>query len=113
MTTSRTVSPRRGTFQVGEDSVWSRKGPRVPEISRFYGIRITMYRGDHGPAHFHVKYGDHRAKVNLGDGRVTGQLPPRALRFVREWHRLHVDELVANWDLASRCQPLLPIQPLE
>jgi hypothetical protein len=93
--------------------VWSRKGPRVPEISRFYGIRITMYRGDHGPPHFHAQYGEHRVTVNIANGCVTGWLPPRASRFVRDWHRLHAEELRANWNLASRRLPLRSIPPLE
>ena len=28
----------------------------MPEISLFYGIRITMYYDDHNPPHFHVEY---------------------------------------------------------
>jgi hypothetical protein len=27
----------------------------MPEISRFFGIIITMYFDDHPPAHFHVR----------------------------------------------------------
>jgi len=30
----------------------------MPEISRFYGIVIRMYFGDHNPPHFHAAYGD-------------------------------------------------------
>ena len=29
----------------------------MPEISRFYGIVISMYYDDHNPPHFHVRYG--------------------------------------------------------
>ncbi|MBR1656884.1 MAG: DUF4160 domain-containing protein [Synergistaceae bacterium] len=28
----------------------------MPEISRFYGIRIYMYYDEHNPPHFHAKY---------------------------------------------------------
>ena len=28
----------------------------MPEISLFYGIRITMYYNDHMPPHFHAEY---------------------------------------------------------
>ncbi|HBF76754.1 MAG TPA: DUF4160 domain-containing protein, partial [Clostridiaceae bacterium] len=28
----------------------------MPEISSFYGIKITMYYNDHLPPHFHAKY---------------------------------------------------------
>lgn len=28
----------------------------MPEISLFFGIRITMYYDDHNPPHFHADY---------------------------------------------------------
>jgi hypothetical protein len=28
----------------------------MPELSRFYGIVIQMYFGDHSPPHFHALY---------------------------------------------------------
>ncbi|MEH2944044.1 DUF4160 domain-containing protein [Lachnospiraceae bacterium KK002] len=27
----------------------------MPEISLFYGIRVTMYYDDHNPPHFHAE----------------------------------------------------------
>jgi len=33
----------------------------MPEISRFFGIIITIYWKDHGIPHFHAKYQEHRA----------------------------------------------------
>ena len=36
--------------QIGEET-------NVPEISKFLGIVIAMYFKDHGPPHFHAKYG--------------------------------------------------------
>lgn len=29
----------------------------MPEISLFYGIRVTMYYDDHNPPHFHAEFG--------------------------------------------------------
>ena len=29
----------------------------MPELSRFHGIRITMYADDHNPPHFHAEAG--------------------------------------------------------
>ena len=28
----------------------------MPEISLFYGIRVTMYYDNHNPPHFHAEY---------------------------------------------------------
>lgn len=37
----------------------------MPEISRFLGIVIFMYFDEHNPPHFHVKYNEHAAVVNI------------------------------------------------
>lgn len=86
----------------------------VPEISRFYGIVIRMYlRGEHPPPHFHVQYGEYRASVSIDDFElIDGELPPRAVKLVREWGTLHEQELRDNWDRARAHQALLPIDPL-
>jgi len=39
----------------------------MPEISRFYGIVIRLFYGDHKPPHFHVTYGSLSAKFNIED----------------------------------------------
>ena len=40
----------------------------MPEISRFYGIIIYMYFGDHLPAHFHAIYNEHEAMFSIETG---------------------------------------------
>lgn len=37
----------------------------MPEISRFYGIIIKMYFGDHNPPHFHVEYEGYEALISI------------------------------------------------
>ncbi|MBI3795790.1 MAG: DUF4160 domain-containing protein [Deltaproteobacteria bacterium] len=37
----------------------------MPEISRFFGIVIKMFFGDHVPPHFHAEYGDHKALFDI------------------------------------------------
>lgn len=57
----------------------------MPEISRFFGIIITMFFGDHNPPHFHARYGDNDAVICIQDFAVMeGHLPPRALGLVIE-----------------------------
>jgi hypothetical protein len=86
---------------------------RMPRLSAFYGIVIYMYRPDHPPPHLHAQYGEHIAQIELGSLEVlNGSLPPRALRLVREWAQLHQQELAANWALAQKLEPLVPIDPL-
>lgn len=86
----------------------------MPEISRFFGIVIRMYQGDHAPPHFHAEYGDEEAAVELCGLRLfQGKLRPRIRRRVLEWARLHRAELLANWELLQRGQEPRPIPPLE
>ena len=85
----------------------------MPEISRFLGIVIAIFYRDHPPSHFHAVYGEYRITVTIEDGVVSGKFPKRALRHVLEWHELHKDELLENWELARDRKPLKPIAPLE
>jgi hypothetical protein len=85
----------------------------MPELSRFFGIVITMFYDDHSPPHFHAFYGGHRLKVDILDGASRGAVPSRVARLVEEWRRLHVDELLDNWNRTrGRLEPT-PIAPLE
>ncbi len=85
----------------------------MPEISRFLGIVIRMYYRDHAPPHFHAEYGDYEITVEIPSGIVLGKFPRRALSAVLDWHGMHQDELVENWELAGQAQPLNKIDPLE
>lgn len=86
----------------------------MPEISRFFGIVITMYYRDHPPPHFHARYGGEKAILSIEDlGVLEGRLSPRARGLAIEWASRHQEELRENWRLAQAQQPLNPIEPLE
>lgn len=86
----------------------------MPEISRFFGVVVTMHDDDHSPAHFHVRYEQRRAAIGIRPLRVlVGDLPPRVLGFITEWAALHETELLEDWRLAREQQPLRRIAPLQ
>ena len=85
----------------------------MPEISRFYGIIITMYLPDHNPPHFHVKYNEYRATIDIKSGKIIGEMSRRALNFVYEWLDLHQDELMENWRRMENGETLITINPLD
>ena len=85
----------------------------MPEISRFYGIIIKMYFGDHHPPHFHVEYGSDESLISITTlGLIQGKLPPRVMGMIAEWASLHQEELLADWERARSLEPLEKIAPL-
>ena len=85
----------------------------MPEISRFYGIIITMFINDHNPPHFHVRYEEYRALIEINTGKLYGQLPSRALALITEWMTGHKEELLENWELLKNGEQFKKIKPLE
>jgi len=85
----------------------------MPEICRFLGIVIAMYYNDHDPAHFHAVYGSFEITVEVETGITRGTFPPRALAHVQEWRELHSMDLLQNWQLARKREPLNKVPPLE
>lgn len=85
----------------------------MPEICRFYGIIITMFVQERNPPHFHVRYNEFRAIVDIKTGTIKGSLPRRALGLVYDWLDLHRDELMANWERIECGEELKTIEPLD
>jgi len=86
----------------------------MPQISRFFGIVVTMFYNDHPPPHFHARYGADQILIEIEDLAILhGSLPPRALGLVMEWAALHKAQLLENWHLARAQAPLKSIEPLE
>ena len=86
----------------------------MPEISRFFGISIKMFFGDHLPPHFHAEYGEYEALVEVHTLTIiAGSLPPRALGMVVEWAAEHQEELIDLWDRAANKEPLYKVAPLK
>jgi hypothetical protein len=86
----------------------------MPVVSRFFGIAIAFDWEDHFPPHFHAKYSEDEAMVDIRTGDVLRRcLPRRALSLLDEWRGLHVEELLDNSERARQRQPLGYIAPLE
>jgi hypothetical protein len=86
----------------------------MPQISRFFGIIISMYYDEHNPPHFHAIYGEFMAEIGINELNVLiGKLPSRALGLVIEWASQHQSELLENWQRIENGQPIEKIKPLE
>jgi len=86
----------------------------MPEICRFYGIIIAMYYNEHNPPHFHAKYGEFKAEIDITTLQIiAGELPKRAKSLILEWADEHRDELMQDWELARQMKELKEIEPLK
>jgi len=84
----------------------------LPVISRFYGMIIKMYflSKEHNPPHIHVIYGECMSSINIINLEVIqGDLPEKALKLVREWIKIHRNEILEMWE----SQKFKKIEPLE
>ncbi|MCL0078438.1 DUF4160 domain-containing protein [Dehalococcoidia bacterium] len=72
-----------------------------------------MYYKEHGPPHFHAKYGDQTGVFSIAELQLTeGSLPKRIISLVLEWAFEHRDELMEDWALVMARKPLRKIAPL-
>ena len=89
----------------------------MPIISMFYGIIVAMYFLDkkkHKMPHIHVKYQDNEAVISIPDGELLeGRLPSNKMKLVMAWIEIHRDELMADWELASKGENPYKIDPLK
>jgi hypothetical protein len=70
----------------------------MPEVTRFYGIVVKLFFGDHPPPHFHVVYGEYNALFNIETlEMIEGDLPNRASKMVIEWATRYQTELLEMW----------------
>lgn len=75
----------------------------MPSIAEFLGMVIYMYWDEHPPAHFHVKFGSMWAAIDVHSGElVDGALPRKKLKKIEEWRKLHIEELLKNWEIVSK-----------
>lgn len=85
----------------------------VPELSRFYGIVISMFYRDHARPHFHAHCGGDSIAIEIDGDGMRGSFPPSRLSLLFEWRDLHRGELRTNWERLRRGEPPLPFAPLE
>ena len=86
----------------------------MPTISQFYGIKINLFWEDHPPAHFHARYQEFEAQIDIRTGAILrGKLPPKARILTEEWRLMHINELLRCWELVIQSKAPFKIKGLE
>lgn len=88
----------------------------MPIVSMFYGIIVYMFFVDtkqHHRPHIHVEYQGQEAVLAIPSGELLeGGIPTNKMKLVQAWLEIHQDELMADWSLAARGEPIFKIEPL-
>jgi hypothetical protein len=59
-------------------------------------------------------YQDFMAIVDIFNGEISGgSLPTKQTKLVLAWTEIHKEELIADWELASKGELPFPIEPLK
>ena len=73
----------------------------MPEICRFFGVIIRMYReigGPHHQSHIHASYGNYDAVFSIETAElIAGAIPKKERRLVEAWIEMRKNELRMNW----------------
>jgi hypothetical protein len=89
----------------------------MPVISMFYGLIVSMYYLDskqHKVPHIHVKYGEKEGVYQIPEGiLIEGSLPTNKERILLAWIEIHKEDLMTDWELASKGQKVFNIDPLK
>lgn len=68
----------------------------------------------HHIPHIHVSYQGQEAVINILDAEIIdGEIKISKLRLVQAWIEIHRDELLADWELATKGENIFKIDPLK
>lgn len=82
------------------------------EIGRFLGIFMYFCDDKQSPAHFHVRYNQHRAVIRVDETAIiAGDLPPRVADLAVEWGVVNSSLLKKNWEAWQQGITVLPRVP--
>jgi hypothetical protein len=109
------AATKKDVPRANDSELWYelRQRTGMPEISRFYGIVITMYFVDHARPHFHARFGGQAISMEIDDDGLSGSFPHHRLALLYEWRDAHRDELRANWERLRQGQSPVSIAPLD
>jgi hypothetical protein len=70
----------------------------MPVVAILDGVTIEFYPAEHPPPHFHARYAEHIAQIEIRSGKVLrGSLPPAQLRKVKSWASARIGPLMEAW----------------
>lgn len=92
----------------------------MPSVSHFYGLTIWLYwdedKSSHHEPHIHAEYAGKEAVVAIPEGdvlEIDEGFPAKKLRMVQTWIDIHGEELMSNWNMATKHGEVFKIKGLD
>lgn len=74
----------------------------MPTVAVVNGVRIEFYFDEHPPPHFHARYAEHVAQIEIETlAIIKGSLPAPQGQAVREWAMRRREQLRAAWSACA------------
>ncbi|WP_221933376.1 DUF4160 domain-containing protein [Flavobacterium sp. ZT3R18] len=76
-------------------------------------FNVLFGNKQHNLPHIHVKYNEFEAVFSIPDGELLeGKLPNNKTKLVKAWIEIRQEDLMADWSLAIKGEPVFKIEPL-
>ena len=70
----------------------------MPVVAMIDEVKIEFYPDEHPPPHFHARYAEFVAQIEIRTSKILhGSLPPAKLNRVLTWAAGHRSELMNAW----------------
>ena len=71
----------------------------MPVVAIINGIKIEFYFDEHPPPHFHARYGEFVAQIDIEALEIIkGSLPRPQMRTIQEWAAARRQALQKAWE---------------
>jgi hypothetical protein len=77
----------------------------MPVVAIINGIKIEFYFDEHPPPHFHARYAEYLAQIDIGTVQIIkGSMPRPQMRDIQQWAASRREALWSAWDACSAGQ---------
>ena len=74
----------------------------MPVVAIVNGIKVEFYFDEHPPPHFHARYAEFLAQIDIGTLEIIrGSLPRPQMRTIQQWATLRRQALQDAWNACS------------
>jgi len=78
----------------------------MPTVAIIDGTAIAFYYAEHPPPHFHVRFAEFRAQIDIESLNViNGSIPKPQLQIIKQWAASRREQLRSAWVICQSDNP--------